>query len=572
MTAFSIPASMSQGLVLPSNSFTMPNPGDRYAWGSDESSWQSQRLYDLLPDAPDGKPVNLAELGRDGADRPDLRRRVIELLIDRATGGFALPEPGRRWLFRKPDMYGEWGRLRRIASAVRPERGASLFVPEGADDEFRQIQERSRTDFCALLVNLITQNLKVSDFRAPDAEASSPAWESWQRNRMEARQTGINRTVATCGYSYVGIDADRHGKAVYLPWSPLRTFGWYPDDWTDEDPSMLQAWPSLVLRLDRPNRITVYDGFQAWRWRIVDAPAELDAFRRIQLVGEIARVPYAEGLVPDDLLDAHPPVVRLVGRTDLIGDPIGEVEPTIPIQERLEETTFGVLMAQTYAAFRARWGAGMAVPKNPDGTPKTVKMIPFQSMITSDSPDTRFGDFGTADLNGFVALAQLHLRTGSAVSQAPPQALLGSMDNVGADGLAAAETGNQRRTGEYKTNLGEAYGQMLRAGARVEGDTKTADDELSEIAWYDTEARALQSEAQGLGVLHTQLGVPQRALWRRLKGVTKTELAAWEKAADAEDAKDPFRGMAPELVQPGDKAPEVEPGEPQDGPGTERRQ
>jgi hypothetical protein len=572
MTAFTIPASVSKGVVL-GNSFSMPRPGDRRAWGVDEQSYQNSRLHHLLPDALDGKPVDLATIGRNEKESALLRRRVIELLIERAMGGFMLPEPGRRWLFRRTDHYGEWGRLRHIASAARPSRGNSLYVPEGADDEFLELQARARTDFCALLVNLITQNLYVSDFRAPDASSSSPAWKGWQRNKMNARQTGVHRTVATCGYSYAFVDADDRGDAVYLPWSPLRTFAWYPDDWTDEDPSMIQAWPSLVLRLDRPNRISVYDGYQCWRWRIREEYAgERDGFSRAQLVSEQECVPYRDGVKTDDPDAAHPPVVRLVGRTDLIGDPVGEVEPCIPVQERIEETVFSVLMAQTYAGFRQRWATGMVTPKNPDGSARPVSLIPFQSIVTNESADGRFGDFGTADLNGYVGLMELHLRFGAALSQAPPQALLGSMDNVGADGLAAAETGNQRRGREYKTNLGEGWGQMLREGARVEGDTATAEDDLAEIDWADTEARSLQSLAQALGTVASTLDVPKRALWPRLP-VTRGELEGWAKMADAEEAKDPFRGLAPGVPGAGPPPPagDAPENEPLDGPGTERR-
>lgn len=582
-TAFNlpVPSSARGGLVL--GGASMASPGNRVTWGIDDRDNFTARLYNLLPDAMDGKPVDLSNLAADERGSALLRRRVIELLIDRACGNYMLPEPGRRWLFRNAEMYGEWGRLRRIASAVRPSRGASLYVPDGASDEFKQVQQRARTDLCWLVVNIGAQALFVEDYRADSSDEpaqssttstrSSKAWDTWKRNRMRVRQHAVHRTVLTCGYTYNYVDVNKRGEAVYIPWSPLRTFAWYPDDWTDEDPSMIQAWPGLVLRLDRPNRISVYDGYRVWRWRIADeATGGFGELRRIQLVNEIGVKDYPEALRGDEET-AHPPVVRLVGRTDLIGDPIGAVEPIIPMQQRVEETVFGSLLAQTYAAFRQRWAAGMVPLKDADGNELPVEMIPFQSMITSSSTDTRFGEFGQTDLRGFAEMNEQHIRFGAAVAQAPPQSLLGSMDNVGADGLAAAEMGNQRQANEYKDTLGEGWAQMLREGARAEGDHDAADDVDSEVIWRDTEARSLQSMAQALGTLASSLGVPQRALWRWLPGVSPSELKEWAKLADEDAKRAPFAALAADIAS-GRGTPEAEPAEdPEelDGPGTERR-
>lgn len=585
-TAFNLPlpAATRGGVVLGGPS--MPSPGNRVAWDTDsEASYFTARLYNLLPDAMDGKPVDLANLARDERGSELLRRRIIELLIDRACGNFMLPEPGRRWLFRTAELYGEWGRLRRIASAVRPSRGASLYVPDGANDEFRTIQARARTDLCALVVNIGVQSLYVEDYRAApaagDEEAdnddgtimgasASTAWATWKRNRMMVRQHGVHRTVLTCGYSYMYVDVDKRGRAIYVPWSPLRTFAWYPEDWTDEDPSMIQAWPGLVLRLDRPNRISVYDGYRVWRWRIVDDHYEggFGEFKRLRLVNEIGSQEYPAAFRGGEE-HAHPPVVRLVGRTDLIGDPVGIVEPTIPMQQRVEETVFGSLLAQTYAAFRQRWAAGMVPRRDADGNEIPIEIVPYQSLLTSSSPDTRFGEFGQTDLRGFSEMNDQHIRFGAAVAQAPPQAIHGSMDNVGADGLAAAEVGHQRQNREFQDCLGEGWAQMLREGARAEGEDEP-DDVGSEVIWRDTEARSLQSMAQALGTLSSTLGVPQRALWRWLPGVGPGEIREWTRLADEEAARSPFAATAADIAAMRD-APETEPGEELDGPGTERR-
>ncbi|MFE6622405.1 phage portal protein [Streptomyces sp. NPDC057740] len=70
------------------------------------------------------------------------------------------------------------------------------------------------------------------------------------------------------------------------------------------------------------------------------------------------------------------PVVRFVNTDDLDGDGVlGEVAPLIDAQDKLNMTTFNLLMAQQYAAFRQRWVTGMAPPVDEQGNP----MEPFRS-------------------------------------------------------------------------------------------------------------------------------------------------------------------------------------------------
>ncbi len=511
-------------------------------------------LYDLLPDAVDGMPADLSALS--AAER----RQIVLALLGEACGGRVLPPLGRAWTFRQIRMDGEWGRLRAIASAVRPSRGSQLWQPESVGDEYRQLQRRSRTDLLQLVVDVNAQNLFVDGYRRKQAQNNSAAWKTWQRNRMDARQGGIHRTVVTLGYCYAAVDTDTAGRAAYALWSPLRTYGWYAESgWTDEDPSMSNEWPTLVLRYDRQNRVSVYDAYRRWLFEVAPLAIEGSATLSLEFRSELGATK-----LPDRLAGDHPPVVRYAGRCDLIGDALGEVETQIPVQQRVEETTFSALMAQTYNAFRQRWATGMEVPKNSDGTPRRIYIDPHQSILPNTSPDGRFGDFGIADLQGYATMLDQHIKTGAALGQLPPQALLGSMDNVGADGLAAASAGSQRRASDYKTSIGEGHEQLLRTGALAEG-SPGADDYDSEVVWRDTEAFALQSMAQGLVALKA-LGIPDEALWELLPGITLTQINAWKTLRRKAEAEDPFRAaMLTEIAGGREDQPPL-PGMPGDAP------
>ncbi|MFD4857334.1 phage portal protein [Streptomyces atratus] len=71
------------------------------------------------------------------------------------------------------------------------------------------------------------------------------------------------------------------------------------------------------------------------------------------------------------------PVVRFTPDIDLEGRVTGIVEPIIPIQDRVNQSVFDLLVAQTFGSFKVRTIAGMAPPIELDADGKPVlRLIP----------------------------------------------------------------------------------------------------------------------------------------------------------------------------------------------------
>ncbi|ONI92836.1 hypothetical protein ALI22I_01550 [Saccharothrix sp. ALI-22-I] len=49
----------------------------------------------------------------------------------------------------------------------------------------------------------------------------------------------------------------------------------------------------------------------------------------------------------------------------------------------------------------------------------------------------------------------------------------------------------------------------------------------TQVRWRDTETRSLAAVVDAWGKAVTMLGVPQRATWERLPGVTDTDVQRW---------------------------------------------
>ncbi|MFD5491623.1 phage portal protein [Streptomyces sp. NPDC127091] len=413
----------------------------------------------------------------------------------------------------------EQPRLQRIADYMAGNH-ASVYVPAGARAEYRWLIDRAKVKILPLVVTVVSQNMYVDGYRPKGADDNASPWRVWQANRLDARQHGVHRAALTYGAAYVVV---MPGKPVPVitPFSPRRLTALYADPVNDE-------WPLYAIE-DR------VENTAKGRRRVVRV---YDDQARYTLVGNVD----GSGLKLDENgVMRHGlgvcPVVRFVNTDDLDGDGvIGEVEPLIDAQDQLNMTTFNLLMAQQYAAFRQRWVTGMAPPQDDDGNP----IEPFRSRVdgvfVAEDADTKFGEFGQTDLKGYLDSREATIRHMSTLSQVPPYHLLGQMVNLSAEALAAARDGLDRKIDERESLFGEGWEQALRLAGLAAGDQDAWEDIQAQIVWRDTSARSLAQTVDALGKLVTMLGVPPQELWEKIPGVTQTDVERWKTTAEQGDA------------------------------------
>jgi hypothetical protein len=473
----------------------------------------------------------------------------------------------------------ESGRLTEIREYIK-NRVCDIYVPKSATDEYRKLVDQARFNILPLLVSSVAQGLFVDGYRPANTLDNSPVWDAvWQPNRMDARQSGLYRAALSYGYSYATV-LPGDPVPVITPYSPRRLTALYEDAINDEWPqyAVTVGLPHPVIDADSPTQmvttITVLDdNFQY----TTDVPA---AMVMPQRNGEWTDPLPFEGLAIDTgkiTVEEHGlgvcPVVRFCESYDDLDDgPQGIVYPMLPAQRQLNQTTFGLLMAQQYAAFKQRWVTGMAIDEDADGNPRE----PFNSAVNrlwqSDSPDTRFGEFAETNLDGYLNSRDKTLLYVSSARQIPPHTLVvgNAVSNVSAEALAALEAGHQLDIGEHKTPFGESMEQLLRLAGLAMDDEETWDDTSAQVVWRDTTPRSLAQVADALGKLAQLLDVPPRALWERIPGVTETDIKRWELMAEDRDGLGDMAALlaapapgaeAPPV--PGAEEPAAEPGAPQ---------
>ncbi len=426
------------------------------------------------------------------------------------------------------------------------------YMPSNADDEYKLLAERAKTNVMPLLTGAPAQALYVDDFRPGNrsltAAGSSYEMEHWQWSRMDARQSAIYRAAFKFGHSFTLTEKVK-GRARTKSLSALNTAALYEDPANDETPLYAIVITSEPRKADdeiRPGKARLFDGTYEYEvsFKSLTDPDSVQ-------VGKGK----AHGA-------SECPVTRFVCHLDTEGRTTGLVEPMIAVQNRINQTVFDLLVAQTYASFKVRWVTGMAPPLLMQGVDaegnytkvesEIVDYVPVRDdagnarpapmdhnarrFLFAEDENVKFGSLDETPLGGFIESIDMSFRHMAALSQTPPHHLLGQIANLSAEALLAAETAFSRMVEEFRKGFGEAWERVFRLAAEIDENELASEDYQGETLWRDMEQRSLAQAADALGKIREQLQVPRRGLWARIPGVTRTELDQWEDMAEEEDA------------------------------------
>ena len=425
-------------------------------------------------------------------------------------------------------------RLDRVHSYLHG-RHAGPYMPPSANREYRLLAARALANFLPLVVKSPAQAMRVSGYDHSGAKSTdiAPEWRAWQANRMDSRQHAVHAAAIAYGHAYVRV-LPEDGRPVIRGVSPRQMYAAYDDPAND-------ALPLWAMQIERfPSQVDPDDTIRAWlitkthviEFRVCGGP---DGGTE-----PVASVPH--GMT----LDGEPvcPVVRFAPGLDLEGRAVGVVEPLIPIQDRINQTIFDLLVAQTFGSFKVRTISGMApqIVTDRDGNPVLdpdtgkPKVQPIRAdasrFLVAPDPDTRFGQLDETPLGGFLDAIEAAVRQMSVIGQTPPHYLLGSVVNLSAEALAAAEAALTRAVRIYQAECGESWELVMALAGSILGEPYDRD---AQMVWDDHESRSLAQTIDALGKAVQMLHVPPREVWRKIPGVTAGDVERWIAAADADD-------------------------------------
>ena len=389
--------------------------------------------------------------------------------------------------------------------AYRSGTQALPVIPSGVPTEVRRLTQMSRVNILDLVISAVAQSLYVDGYRPERESTNAPAWDIWQANKMDARQTAVHRGALSYGVSYVTV-LPGDSAPVIRGYSPRRMTVVYGED---------DDWPMFALRAEPSGG--------EWLYRLYDDEAVYFLSGGEESGSGLTFVETRE----HDL--GVCPVVRFLNRMELDGEIVSEVEPLMPIQDQIDLTTFELLVAQHFGAFRQRYILGWTA----DTEEQQIKASASRLWTFEDSPgDISVGEFAQTDLKGYLDSRESSLRHAATISQTPAHELIGQMINLSAEALVAAEASQRRKIAEREMSFGESWEQTLALAGRMQG-VEASDS--AQVRWRDTESRALAATVDALGKMAAMLGVPVQELWEKIPGVTQQDVERWKAAVAAGD-------------------------------------
>lgn len=417
----------------------------------------------------------------------------------------------------KADALDAWGKGK--------QRADELYLPEDVErlqgSEYLDLAMRAPAPILPLVTTSLLQTMYVSGIRREGVEGNLGAWDSWQENGFDSKQIPLFRGVLDHGLAYVkalpGISRFGGGRtAIWTPLSARRMAAFY-DEPFDEYPAItIEATRYFIEGRDSS------DAEQGWQVRLLDDQVEhyLSCKGDGLEIKDWTYISYTEhglGFVPVHQGDF---------RTDLDGRTQSYIEPLIPLARRLDQDTFDRLIVQRFGAWKVRYIAGLAKPKDMPADQYRANLIKLKisDLLVGEDPNMKFGTLDETQLAGFIAAYESDLRTMSAVAQVPPHHIMGVSAQMQPESLAAAEGSLNRLSIMTKTNLGEMLEKLGRTTAWIKGDREEANAFDMQIRWRDHEVRSLSQAADALGKLATQLMVPQEMLFEMLPGWTDLDV------------------------------------------------
>lgn len=402
-----------------------------------------------------------------------------------------------------------------------------------------------------LIVNAAGQRLVVLGFRlGGELRADTEAARIWNANGMEAESDKAHTESLVKGECPVLVEPDPRDPStpIITPQDPANVIVWHaPNDSRIRLAALKTWWDDDARRrlyiLYLPDRIEHWqdrDSGQMDRWLYAlmgNAPPRWEPRDRR---GQPWRVDNPLGEVP---------VVVLPNDPRLSGAPEGEHEPVLNRMDQYNATLLNMAVTSHELAYPQRWGTGV---EPDDGevaqdaeTGEPIAVAPAQAQtgqtrwISVRSPDSKFGQFVAASLEGYTAtLSQIRGEIGTDTFT-PYHYLLNMPTSVApsGDAITTLEAPLVDKCRGHSRDKGIAWRRAMYLAFRIANDETRARAMLAgRVLWSDPERHTEAQHVDALSKLAADpIGVPQEAVWELIP-TPPEEIARWLAIRDAQPA------------------------------------
>lgn len=415
------------------------------------------------------------------------------------------------------------GHFDRLDSYYRGTNPIPVHANKNVSDSYRRLMAVSGANFARLIVEATRERMTPLGFRTgsvADELGDEVAWRIWQANSLDADHMMIDRATLSMGaaYAIVGGFDDEIGAPLITPEDPrevicevdpanrrrvIAAAKVFHDEVYEVDVAYLYL-PGFVLKAYRKEQEGMPTDLSGWEWW-----------------GDPQQLP-----VP------VVPVVPFAYQPQLRGYPLGEIEPHLPVLDRINYTIMNRLETMTLQAFKQRAIKGVPTTQ-PDGTevdyddlfrqgPGAIWLLPAAADIWES---------GNVDLGPVRESIKDDARDFCAVTRTPLSYMFPDAAQGSAEGASLTREGLTFKTRDRIGYASESYEATMALAFLMAGDTERAARADLEVIWAPVERYSLTERGQAASQAE---GLSRRAIQERIWQMTPQEIARNEAELAAE--------------------------------------
>lgn len=396
----------------------------------------------------------------------------------------------------------ELARLDEYWTGTQP---ASFLAPkskEALGNAFRHLA----VNFPRMVVEALAERLEVTGFKV-DGEVNLDLWRDWRRNGM----------LETAQQAHT--DALVYGRAFVIVWAldkrPLVTVETAQQVAVLRDPATRQVIAALKRwQADGKGHAFLYEPDRITRLVAVgnvvdDAAFPSDSFRTVETF------PNPFGVVP---------VVPVVNRGRLLeADGVSEMGDVLDLSDALNKLMADLMVTSEYYARPRRWATGLEIVEDDDGNPVKPFSAALDDIWQSEAPETKFGQFDAARLDGYTDAAALITQQIGALTGLPPHYLgLHGDQPASADAIRSSEASLVARCHSLQRTFGAAWAEVARLMLAVRTGAD-ADSQDIETVWKSAETRTPAQQADAAAKL-VNIGMPLEVALADVFGMSPSDI------------------------------------------------
>lgn len=372
-----------------------------------------------------------------------------------------------------------------------------------------------------LVVDSVEERLDVEGFRlAGDAGLADRLWGWWQANDLDVTSQEAHLDALSMGRAYVIVGAREDSEVPLVTVeSPLQV-ATLLDPATRKVTAAIKHWRddddgTQFTTLYLPDRTV---------WFKADSVTNAKWYLDREDVHNLGRVMVT-------------PIVNRGRTLDRDGSP--EFGPIIPLSDAACKIATDMMVSADFNAIPRTIAYGSTEDDFKDASGRVVsrweKIAGRIWAVAGTKAESEVAQLPAADLRNFHDTINSLAKLAGALAALPPHYMGWTDANpASAEGIHAATMRLVKRCERKTRGFGGAWEDVARNMLLVADGSLPSDADRLESIWRDPSTPTLASEADAWVKLAAGLGIPPRALWSKIPGVTQTEADRWVALAEAD--------------------------------------